>query len=352
MRLCLFLLALCCLSIGVAQAQKAISLPEAVVIPTSSDDYTWERMLQVKGRTIFNNTIAATDSLVYSMGGFNTLRVQKEINRIEGTQLLKDTLTYPGAGSMNNIFFIQDSFMYIGGGHDSGRSYYSSRDFWAWNSNAHTWKRLKDLPFYYLHSLHSFSWKGKTIVLIGRLEGKDLKDATPVAYEYDAEQDEWIIRSKYLPPSILTKGEAAPFNNSQFLRSAAFIIGSDIFILFQNTCGIAGRCTNTFYKLSLSSGNWTELQPFPADSKFLSSSFAVSDDIFGYVGGGFSSITGQNLKQVYRYDPERSKWERIKDLPRGVRYAKGWRYKNQSYIGFGINDKDLTVVVWRLSKQH
>ena len=35
-------------------------------------------------------------------------------------------------------------------------------------------------------------------------------------------------------------------------------------------------------------------------------------------------------------------------MPRGVAYASGWRFKGETYVGFGLNDKENTVAVWKL----
>ena len=78
-------------------------------------------------------------------------------------------------------------------------------------------------------------------------------------------------------------------------------------------------------------------------------SFAVSDGIYGFIGGGLA-YSRACRKEVYRYDPVREKWERITDMPRGVTHASAWRFMGETYVGFGVNDKDNTVAVWKLKQ--
>lgn len=284
---------------------------------------------------------------MYSFGGFNTLRVQRELNHLSGKRLVKDSFAYPGGGFMNNLFFIRDSLMYIGGGLDSGVSHYFYNDFWQYNMAAHSWKRLNNLPFYYRFPLSVFTEGTKQIVLVPKLQGDSLEEAGPVCYAYDPAADNWQMISKELPPSKLfhTTDRRIPYRS---LRITAFRIGDNIYALFQSVCRMEDDCSNNFFKFNLPAREWTELPSFPGKAnKMLFAAFSFSDGVYGYVGGGFGRNSG-NSKEVYRYDPEREKWEQIRSLPHGVRYAKGWRYKNESYVGFGINDKDLTVMVWKI----
>jgi hypothetical protein len=350
MRAVLLLLMVFAFRVAEAQTPKINALPEFVYIPPARDKYVWERVAIDRGRTLFNNSVACTDNEVYSFGGFNTLIAKREMNRLVGKKLVKDSIQYPGAGFFSNVFFIRDSLMYIGGGHDSGMSNYSSTDFWRYDLGSHEWKRLKDLPFYYLHPPYVFSEKGRIIVLIARLQGKGFRESTPVLYEYAPDTDSWTSISKMLPASrVLSTTGAEAAGNS--LRPVAFRVDDDIYVLFQNGCSLTGACSNTFYKYSLRNGEWTELPPFPGRAKMLNAAFALSDDTYGYIGGGRGGTMADNSKEVFRYDPQKDKWEQITDIPLGVRYAKGWRYKGERYVGFGINDKDQTVIVWKLSQK-
>jgi hypothetical protein len=351
MRWILFLLLLpWAFSIGQAQTAKRADLPEYVFIPPSAEKYDWKRVALVRGRTLFANEIACSDSVVYSFGGFNTLRAQHEMNRLGGNRLIQDTLSYPGSGFMDNIFFIRDSLMFIGGGCDSGMCRYAYQDFWQYNLNSHEWRRLHDLPFYYLRSPTVFKDRDHIRVLIARLRGEQLREALPVFYEYDVQADRWKIISDDLPlTGFLTRYN---LNSASFwLSLSAFNIGEYIYVLCQSSCNFQDDCANTLLRFNPQNGEWKALHPFPGGTQqMLLAAFAFSDGVYGYVAGGFGHHAG-NSKDVYRYDPEMDKWEQIASLPLGVHWAKSWTYRGEHYVGFGINDKDLTVALWKLQRK-
>jgi hypothetical protein len=181
--------------------------------------------------------------------------------------------------------------------------------------------------------------------MLARLEGEKLQNVVPVFYEYFPDRDTWKVISGEMP---FAQSEHPLINVGWFgLYAVAFRIGDDVFVFFQ----IWETGMNRFYKFNLKEAEWTELPSFPGNTQNLTAAFAVSDGIYGYIGGGRDKRRGDNSKEVFRYDPELQKWEQIKDLPLGVRYAKGWRYKGETYVGFGINDKDLTVIVWKLKQK-
>jgi N-acetylneuraminic acid mutarotase len=352
------LLALCCIAttfVTSAQSAKVHELPEYVYVPTSPDKYTWDRMMNIKGRTIFHNSIACTDSTVFSFGGYGgntsylgycTYRVQREMNTVEGKRLVKDALKYPGKGFMMNVFFIRDSLMYLGGGHDSCDTRYAWNDFWQYNLHTHTWKRLRDLPFYYHRPPYVFTEGGRTVLLISQIDEKDFERATPAFYEYDPLADKWTMISQTLPPDeILLPANCAP--KGHYVYPIGFKIEEHVFVLIQSTGGKDNRpgCSSTFYKFSLKTHEWTKLAPFPGWLEAFA--FAISDDVYGYIGGGLAYSRAYR-KEVYRYDPQKEKWERITNMPEGVIYGNGWRYKGETYVGFGLNDRDNTIAVWKL----
>lgn len=342
------LLLLCLLVSGInyAQGQKVNPLPEFILIPDAPDSYEWKRVLTERDRLIFNNAIAVSDSSLYAFGGFNTERVLRSMLRVDGGRLIADTaIRYPGPGFMNNLFFAQDSALYIGGGLDSGAARYAFQDFHRYDLRTRTWNRLHDLPFYYQKPLHVFTSGDRLLVLAMALYGPGLEQAKPVCYEYRPEEDAWRIRSAELPVDTFTG--AQPAASSWGLRAAAFQLGSALYILFQPW----ETAASTFFKLDPESGAWTKLEPFPDAGQSFSWSFAFSDEAYGYVGGGRARIRSDNSREVFRYDPERNKWERIAPLPRGLRHARGWRFLGESYVGFGISDKYGTVTIWKLRRK-
>src|SRR5690606_9120418 len=128
----------------------------------------------------------------------------------------------------SNLFFIRDSLMYIGGGHDSGASHYTYTDFWRYNRHFHTWTRLQDLPFLYHHPPTVFAEDGRIIILVASLKGDRLRNAAPVFYEYFPDGDRWKIISEELPASRLAHMD---FRSASFgLFPSAFKIADNIFV--------------------------------------------------------------------------------------------------------------------------
>lgn len=350
MRLVLLSILLLQLSNALAQTAKVKELPAVVFIPQAADSYHWERVMHLKGRVLFTNEIACTDSDMYSFGGFNTVRILHEMNRLEDGHLVTDSISYPGQGFSRNLFFIHDSLLYLGGGHDSNASRYAFNDFWQYNLHTHAWKRLADLPFYYRHSLNAFREGTKEIVLVPQLQGDSFRYATPVFYEYDTENNSWHQISKELNISNLPTGGGEEIANNG-LTLAAFRIEDNIYVFIQKWCPQSWTCGNSFYKFNIPARTWKELPPFPGNTISLGMAFALSDNRYGYLGGGIDLDKGGNSRLVFRYNPFAEKWERINDMPRGVHWAKGWTFKGDKYVGFGINDKYGTVDVWRLTQK-
>ena len=341
---------------GRAQQPRVNPLPEFVYVPPAPDRAAWERVLLIKGRTMYGNTIACTDSTVYSFGGFGgnkrytehcSYRVFREMNRIEGGRLARDSISYPGKGFMWNVFFIRDSIMYIGGGHDSCESRYSWNDFWQYNMRTQSWKRLADLPFYYHRPPFIFTEGGRVIALITQVYGEDFRQATPRFYEYEPESDRWTVISGDMP-SEEAEVSAICGVLGAYLRPVAFRVGDEVFVLMQRDVARVKHCSHAFYKFNLSDRSWSPLPAFPGYLETFA--FAMSDGMYGYIGGGLAWSTAYR-KEVYRYDPQLRKWERIVNLPRGLNKAVGWHFKAETYVGFGLNDKEVTTGVWKLKQK-
>ncbi len=320
---------------ALAQSAKTVALPDFTYIHQSADGYRWEQVGEVKGRTMLGNTILADDSIVYSFGGFDTHVAQREMNRIAGGRLLRDeSFHYPGKGFFFNIAFLRDSFLYIGGGNDSGAARYAQSDFWQYNRNTGAWKRLADLPFYYHYTVSVFEHRGESVLLVPQLSGAGFEIVTPTLYTYDAPADRWHLLGKAQPDSALW-------------RPATFKIGSDLFMLFQEHQYSGGGSGNRFYKFNLDSLKWTALPPMPGSVKEFTTAF--SDERYGFIGGGRSTGGAIFTNTVFRYDPVRAHWEEIRRLPRFIRHAVAWAFQGELYLGFGINEEPETVIIWKLN---
>ena len=335
MRTCCVVIILLLSLPAMAQQVKVVDIPEFTYHDNNPDRYKWKKVCIIRDRIIFCNAIACTDDMIYSFGGFNTEVAQHEMNAIVKGKFRKTDLQYPGRGFMDNLFFIRDSLLYVGGGVDSNQTNYNWEDFWQYNLNTKAWKRLKDLPFYYRNWQNVFTGDDKVIALIPQLGGEGFKQIKVVFYAYDPATDHW---------TQLERADAAP----DIASPVSFKIGDDVFVFSQSAKGKDGP-VNAFYKFNITTREWASLPPFPGAGRTLA--FGCSDGRYGYVGGGIVGKNAGNGRDVYRYDPIGTKWERFTDLPRGVRWAKGWSFKDDVYVGFGINDNYGSVEVWKMKRR-
>lgn len=77
---------------------------------------------------------------------------------------------------------------------------------------------------------------------------------------------------------------------------------------------------------------WQKLSDFPGVKRYGATSFTL--DGYGYVCMGYSS--GQNLRDVWRFDPANHSWTRMKDHPGPIRsYAFSFVVNGKAYVGGG-----------------
>jgi hypothetical protein len=342
-------------------AQKHVTLSEVTFIKPAKDHYIWEKAGQLKGQVLLGNRVAVADSMVYSFGGFDTLRAQgaELYSRRDGhrelgdlriyadEKLIRDTVHYPGEGFTRNLFFYSRGSLYVGGGHDSGGSTYAFPDFWRYDLKKHTWSRLRDIPFYYARAPYVYPNDSGALILAATLRNDQFKEATPALFQYNTYDDTWSLKSQILKPTDLAQTPPDSIIKST-LEPVSFRVDSVIYVLLLNPCGFSGDCPNSFFKLSLSDGTWTALPPFPGTIKI--SCFAFSDGTYGYLGGGIGKGP-YTSRVVYRYDPMREEWTRIEDIPNGLRYAQGWNFRGETYLGFGITDEKDRIDFYKLKQK-
>ena len=317
---------------GSAQPENKVAMKEFVYKDNNPNKYQWKTVCVVRGRTIFNNSIACTDSVIYSFGGFDTRVVQREINMIKNGKFTRTDIEYPGKGFMNNLFFISDSLLFAGGGVDSNKAVYGEVDFWQYNLNSKIWTRLKDLPFYYRTTPVIFNNKEEIIAMIPQLNGEEMKQTIINFYTYNFQADTW---------TLLKSTNKIP----DYADPVSFKVGSDVYVLFQRG-QLHRQPAKEFFKFDLKTRVWSRIGAFPGRERTLA--FACSDDRYGYIGGGIWDLSGNNASDVYRYDPAQESWERCRQLPEGLRWGKAWFFNDNIYVGFGIGDKEGRVPVWML----
>ena len=315
-----------------AQQPKLVDMPEFTYHKNDPDRYKWKKVFRIADRALFRNTVVATDSLIFCFGGFNPgeIMANREVDIIDGKRFLKTDIQYPGKGFIDPIFFVRDSLLFMGGGTDSNETNYEWTDFWQYNLNTKAWKRLKDLPFYYRQWQQTFVMNDRIIAMIPELSDSALLTQTLQFYEYEPQGDKWF--------------RIVPANPIPFISiPRAFRIDDTIYVFAEQ---LKHGPDNQFYKFSLSSRTWSVAPAFPGPPRKLV--FAGNDERYGYIGGGAYNSNGVNARDVYRFDAVSNHWERCPDLPVGLRWGNCWHYKGDIYAGFGINDHENTIMVWKL----
>jgi len=316
-----------------AQMRDTITLPDFSYKYQAPEPYHWKRIGTFHNRVMFGNSLFEMDSVLYSFGGFDTVFTQRELNVVDGSKLRPDySFHYPGRGFFYNICWAQDSFLFLGGGHDSSKSFYAEQDFWKYNWSSQRWTRLKDLPFYYSFQPCIFNYKDQVFACIPVMSGPGFRFNTPTLYHYDLPSDTWLFICKGI--TLPTSG------NANFL---AFILGDNLYT--QNIAFKDAAFTTQFYRCNLENFTWTRMADIPGSGR--DADFALSDGRYAYVGSGGTS-TAYYTKQVFRYDPFKDLWEEIHSLPHFLRRAQGWCFKGKYYVGFGINDRYGTYGIWQL----
>ena len=169
------------------------------------------------------------------------------------------------------------------------------------------------------------------MVLMTQVSPDDLAVTHPVIFWYDPERDRWT-----------------PFPRLDFPAGlewpVAFMSGPDVYMMFTRN-GIPASSGNAFYRFRFTDGTLQELPTVPGVAR--SFAFGFTDGRYGFIGGGLAP-DGSNAWDVWRFDPQKVRWERIENLPQGVRRAQAWQQGGSTFVGFGIGEKPGKLPVWKL----
>lgn len=246
----------------------------------------------------------------------------------------------PRRGFDLNIFFIKDSFLYVGGGKDSNESRYSERDFWKADLRTGKWTALKELPFIYQGKATMMIANGRVwgaVPVYGRTSASTIAGMYLTIYKYDDVNDDWQ-RISYLP----LRDDSWP---------GCFMINGKIYCLpgtygkYTILGGEESSATNESqcHIYDTLTGQWSTAADYPGDATRLG--FAIAINGFGYAGGGGGRLT--NSRAVYEYDPSLNRWNRIADLPCEARWLSAWAEKGVLFVGYGTNVCNEGTMVWR-----
>ena len=304
-------------------------LPSALIAQIS---YSWDKVATLDVDKTQGCSTIVQDSTLFVLGVAKEKDIDKNFYRLQGTDFTRTEVKYPGRGWIINMMFCADSVIYVGGGRHLPSAYYTQQDFWKYNLRSKKWKRLRDLPFFYLGAPQiQQSGNGETYVVISNFVDKAEVPATHI-YHYSKDDDRWRVESM-CPDTTL-------------FHPKTFLINEELYVFFENF-RYANWFSGQFMKYNFERKRWTSLAKFPFGKRI--ASFAFSDGANGFVGGGMYDAP---LDDVYRYDPNADQWSFAGTLESKLYFSNTWKIRDEHFVGFGVYEADRPVHIWKLRKKY
>ena len=257
---------------------------------------------------------------------------------------------------------------YMGMGHiNSGSISLAYHDWWEYEPSTDSWSQKADYP------LDRFAVVGFTIGNKGYMGSGNEQSFGDRAefFEYDPITNVWTAKANFPNPAggntsfavnglgymgfgngvglysynpILNAWTFVPTPIGPSDYSSSFVIGNKAYIL--------PSFSSTFYEFNPVTGVTTTKAPFIGDARYAAVSFAVRNQ--GYIGLGWSSITGGCLKDFYFYNPTLDVWDTIPKAFPGVRrnYVPSFVIGDNAFFGTGSNGTnlgDIWAYEWKIS---
>jgi len=189
-----------------------------------------------------------------------------EYNSVNDTWNLIEN--YPGRGVTNLTAFVNNGFLYIGGGViTNGVTFQATylTDFWAYNIQQKRWTQKRDIPYNAISKIVCCSSPNNKSYIF--TEYKEL-------WEYDCISDQWESKGRQTGGGPYSRYESSLiyYNDNLYVLGGAYMPGSyAIFIPLTDV-----------WQYSLSSGTW-KLKNFLTTSSYGAPAFVYNDKIyFGY----------------------------------------------------------------------
>lgn len=252
-----------------------------------------------------------------------------------------------GMGRHGAVSFSIEGKAYVGLGSDYQYDYDSfggnpptsqggfKDDFWEYNAETDTWRRLNDFPGEKRTEAVSFSINGKGYVGLGKYLAVE-PDADGLNSETGFKQDFW----EYNPDND-TWTQLPDFPGEGRAKSIGFVINNKGYV------GCGGYGKRDFWEFSPSDNSWNQLADYPGESNWGVVGFSIESK--GYVGFGYNSEDYLPSTDFWEYSPETNSWyeKQSAKIPTyydatgtdyyATLYATGFSFNGEGYICLDVN---------------
>ncbi|MBT7825474.1 MAG: hypothetical protein HN600_02675 [Bacteroidetes bacterium] len=196
--------------------------------------------------------------------------------------------------------FVIGNKAYVGTGFENGFPTRYHQDFWVYDIDSNSWKKLADYGGGKLGGAFGFAVNGKGYVGGGKTTSGYSKEF----WEYDPNQNKWTKKANLMQNSYYEKGlESA--NNGMLISNVA-----DLFIY------------------NVNSNYWSQKKDYPGETGFRAVVFSLKDSII--VG-----VLDRN-KDIYKYKTLLDKWTQLTAFPGNfMDYPFCFMINQKGYVGMG-----------------
>ena len=238
---------------------------------------------------------------------------------------------FPGIPRVKATAAVLNGKAYIGLGHNNSIGVYNAesllRDFWEYNPENDSWRRLADFPSNF--SVACVSFVQNEVLYVGH--GFSEAGFGGELWSYQPEKDKWIRLNDFKRKKRF--GSVACSNGLQTFFGTGFQNGN----------------WNDWWEYNPTTDSWTELKPMPDKGRVNGVALSVNHRFFVAAGRHFGgNLTGGHVKSdLLEYDAAKNKWYKRGDISGGGREnAVAFTIDGKGYIGFGENDEKVLNDFW------
>ena len=239
--------------------------------------------------------------------------------------------SFPGVPRVKATATVLNGKAYIGLGHDNNIGVYDTestlKDFWEYDPEADSWRRLADFPSKF--SVASISFVYNKVLYVGSGFSEGMFGAE--LWQYLPKDNTWI-RLKDL------RGKQ---------RFGGVVCSNDRHTYFGT--GFRNGNWNDWWEYHPQTDSWTELKSMSDKGRVNGLALCIDNRYFVATGRHFGgNLTGGHVKSdLQEYDATTNKWHKQGEIPGGSREnGIAFVIDGKGYIGFGENDEKVLNDFW------